>query len=443
MKSYFILSMCLLFLTYYFLNFNWLRYLVVIMAFISFSVCIIRAQGFPRILAIGMMGSGIALEIGQGGGIEAIVDGILFVLPLLCILTLAPLLSLPLKIGGYFKALDSFLGNMLHNPKVFFAGITVTLFILSPILNLGSVRLIDEFLSNLKLPSAISSKLYLVGFSTAMFWSPYFTSVTMVLYYLELPVGKYIFFGVSLSLLSLLLGNILLVAWEEKHPLNIISINMSPLESWEKNRLVMLSLYVSCLLFTPLLIEYFTEWSMIVIVSLISIFLPLLWGTFTREWIQLSPHWNAFRNQTVPMMNNEIILFTSAGLFGHAVQDTSFSHLITGFLNTVAHHSFLLFAVSVMGIVITVTYVGIHPIAVVAALAMQLEPNELGISSIALAILLLLAWSLSVLLSPFSGINLLVSKMVGRSGVEVGLLSNGFYVTLVATLGIVMFLFLS
>ena len=143
-----------------------------------------------------------------------------------------------------------------------------------------------------------------------------------------------------------------------------------------------------------------------------------------------------FKDRTVPMMNNEIVLFMSAGLLGYATQGTSFAKGISLFLTSLADQSFLLFAIAVMAIVLGVTYAGIHQIAAVGALAMQLNAQDLGISNLALAMLLLLAWSASTTLSPFSGLNLMVSRFTGISGVEIGLRANGLHVSIIAIIGI-------
>jgi hypothetical protein len=424
--------MCVLFLIQYFLDLKWLEYVVVGFAILSFITSAARAIGFPRWIGIIMMTTGMILEISKGTGLEGISEGILLILPLLCLVTLAPLLSIPLKLGGYFESVDSLLRNLLHHPKRLFAGITTTLFILS----LGSVRIISEFLSELKLPTAMSAKSYLIGFSTAVMWSPYFASVTLVLYYLEMPVGKYILYGLGISVLSLIVGNILFAFWERRYPLDRKSEPEIPLENRTRNQLILLAMFIFFLMSISLIIEYFTQWSMIVIVSLISITVPFLWGAITNSWGRLYSKWITYLHQSVPMMNNEIMLFTSAGLLGHAIQGTTFANKVSEFLTSVANQSFVLFALAVMAIVLIVTYIGIHQIAVVAALAMQLNAQDLGISTLALAMLLLLAWSISSALSPFSGLNLMVSRIVGISGVEVGLRANGVHLSIVGIIGI-------
>lgn len=70
---------------------------------------------------------------------------------------MAPLLSIPLRLGGYFQSISVLLKNLLVQPKKLYAGITGTLFLLTPILNLGSVRIINEFLDELKLPAVLSA----------------------------------------------------------------------------------------------------------------------------------------------------------------------------------------------------------------------------------------------------------------------------------------------
>jgi hypothetical protein len=435
--------MCFLFLIQYFVQQIWLGYVVVICVVAAFFASVIEARGFPRIIGSIMMGTGIILEFYKGAGINGISEGMILILPLLCLVTLAPLLSIPLRLGGYFEAIDLLLRNLLHHPKRLFAGITTSLFILSPILSLGSVRLISEFLSDLKLPAAMSAKSYLIGFSSAILWSPYFASVSLVLYYLDMAVGKYILYGIGLSVLSLIIGNMLFALWEKKHPIDNGTVPEVPLAKKSRKQLVQLALFVSLLMSCSLVIEYVTKWSMIVIVCIISCILPILWGLITKSWSKLLPLLKSYKDQSVPMMNNEIMLFSSAGLLAHAVQGTNLANSISKMLTIVANQSFLLFALCVIIIVVVITYIGIHQIAVIAALAMQLNAEQLGISTLSLAMLLLLCWSISTALSPFSGLNLMVSRIVGISGYEAGIRANGVHLAVMAILGLGLIMFIS
>ncbi|PAM96701.1 hypothetical protein B4N84_00940, partial [Flavobacterium sp. IR1] len=150
-------------------------------------------------------------------------------------------------------------------------------------------------------------------------------------------------------------------------------------------QLLKLVLFVIILMSSSLAIEYVTKWSMVIIVSMISVILPLMWGVLTKSWRKLNPLLKGYRDQSVPMLNNEIMLFMSAGVLAHALQGTTFANKISELLIVIAEQSFLLFAMAVMALVLLVTYIGIHQIAVIAALAMQLNADELGISTLSLA----------------------------------------------------------
>ncbi|HVH96790.1 MAG TPA: hypothetical protein VM682_07600, partial [Bacillus sp. (in: firmicutes)] len=59
-----------------------------------------------------------------------------------------------------------------------------------------------------------------------------------------------------------------------------------------------------------------------------------------------------------------------------------------------------------------------------------------------LALVLLLTWTISTALSPFSGLNLLVSRFAHVSGTQVGLRINGIHLLAFAFLGIAIISFI-
>lgn len=443
MRSYLILGMCAVFIIQYFAQIHWLQYMVVIMALLAFVGSAGKADRFPRMLGAVMMTSGMVIEWNKGTGIEGINQGIYLILPLICLITLAPLLSIPLKISGYFESVSILLRKLLNQPKKLYAGITGTLFFLTPILSLASVRILNEFIEDLKLPSAISAKGYLVGFTTALTWSPYFASVSLVLHYLNVPFSEYILYGLGLSLLSLIVGNVLFAFWEKRHPLKTESNSVVDLHREHRMNLMKLGFFVVLLMCTCLFIEQLTNWSMIVIVCLLSSIIPILFAIKPANRETMRPLLVDFRDRTVPMMNNEVMLFMSAGMLAFALQGTSFAYKVSSNLAVLANQSFFLFAIAVMLIVLAITYIGIHQIAAIGALAMQLNAAELGMTDIGLAMLLLLTWVVSTALSPFSGLNLMISRFSGISGFRLGLSTNGLHLSIVAIIGIAIISFIA
>ncbi|NHN29522.1 hypothetical protein [Paenibacillus agricola] len=441
MRSYFILGMCGLFLIQYFVQVEWLGPIVVVMTLIAFAGSASKANPTARWFGVSMLLIGIALEFGKGAGLQGISKGISMNLPLLTLVILVPLLALPLKLGGYFSAIHILLQSYRHHPRKLFTGITSVLFILGPILNLGAVRIVDELLKDLKLPPVLLAKCYLVGFSTTMLWSPYYAAVGLVLYYLQIPVNTYMAYGIGLALLFVLVGNVMFAISSRRHPLDMggdlnTSFSAEALQA-NRKKLFQLGLIIVALMSSTFLLEAWTHWSMLVIVSLVALAFPLLWGLLTNSWSRLLPHWDDFRNHSVPFMNNEIVLYSSAGLLGSAMQGTSFGDGIQWMLNSLAQQSFLLFAVSVVVTIVAITFIGIHPMVIVTALVTQMNAEDLGTSNQILAMLLMLSWSISSVLSPVNPLNLMVSRLTGLSGLQVGLRTNGLHLLVVATLGIV------
>lgn len=189
-----------------------------------------------------------------------------------------------MKLGGFFESVSRLLNNLLNRPKQLYSGITGTLFLLSPILSLGAVRIIHDFLEDLKLPKAMSAKSYVVGFTTAVMWSPYFASVSLVLQYLKIPYKDYVVYGIGLSLLSMAVGSILFAIGERRNPVTAGPVSMEPLGREDRNQLIKLVLFVIVLMGTCLVIEILTGWSMIVVVCLVSLVIPLLYGFVSADW---------------------------------------------------------------------------------------------------------------------------------------------------------------
>ncbi|MFH5181896.1 hypothetical protein ACHHV8_04250 [Paenibacillus sp. TAB 01] len=137
-------------------------------------------------------------------------------------------------------------------------------------------------------------------------------------------------------------------------------------------------------------------------------------------------------------MNNEIIMYISAGFFGQSLQGTSLGQGINVLMTNLAQISFLLFALFVLVVMVCVTFVGIHQVVVVTVLATQMDPVLLGTTKEMLAMVIMLAWFASSILSPVNPVNLLVSSLVKKSSIEVGIRDNGAYVLVVSALGILL-----
>src|SRR5699024_4356112 len=227
-----------------------------------------------------------------------------------CLIILVPLLSIPLKTSGHLSSIYYFMGKLTKNSRMLFSGISFLVFCLAPILNLGSIRLIHESIDKLQIPQKILGKAYFIRFSAVILWSPYFASVALVLYYLDVQISKYIFWGLLLSFIQLLVGNILF--WKQNYTLkasNMSNPNYSPQkEIYHKRKIYQILLFIISLLAIVFILESVTKWAMIFLVSLISILSPFIGIIFTQKKTKYIYHLKEYFYFSIPNTNNEVVL---------------------------------------------------------------------------------------------------------------------------------------
>ncbi|MFK9094830.1 hypothetical protein [Bacillus salipaludis] len=442
-KSTLILSMCFAYIVHYLTNSNIFDLFLVVLCVVVFLLSIRVARPLPRYFSIGMFITGVVINVLKGTPIEGTANGILANMPVMSLVILVPLLTIPFKIDGYFDSIHFYMEKYSHRSRKIFGSISLFIFCLGPIFNIGTIRILHETIKDIKLAPVILAKSYLVGFSTVILWSPYFASVALVLYYLDVPILHYIPIGLPLAVFQFVCGNLLFWIWLKQNKLRdevsrIDSFHEKGnvvLEACHRKKMIQLILLLICLIGLLFLFEFLTKWPMMFLVSSISIAYPVLWSLTTQKWTEIINHFNTFKKFSVPLMNNEIVLFMSAGLFGNALTGTAVSHGIKMFLNRTASISFLLFILMIVGIVLVFTFIGIHQIVVVTALVTQMDAGMIGTRPEVLALLLMMSWSMSAVISPVNPINLLVSGLLEKSGISVGLRWNGVFLLVMLIIG--------
>ncbi|MCM3762296.1 hypothetical protein M3212_16100 [Alkalihalobacillus oceani] len=438
-KSYLIFFMCLLYIVQFFLPSPNLQIFLSVVCLIVFFSSLSKAQFIPRIFSFGMLITGLSLYVGKGHSFEMISDGVLANLPLLALFVLVPLISIPMKIEGYLDSVIYFMRRIMNKPTKIYGGLTLLLFFLGPVLNLGAIKLLHGMIKDLKIHPAILVKSYLAGFSPVILWSPYIASVALVLLYLNIPISEYIPVGITLAFVQFIVGNVLFWLWIKRNKLVSEQVVLHPSEEeTDKNKKKILSLFITLLLLMGIVffMESVTHWPMMFLVCLLSIGYPLIWLIFNDRFKELKKHLKDYQIQTSTSLNNEVVLFLSAGLFGRALSGTSFAAGIQLFFVSISSVSFILFCLTIMGTIVALTFLGVHQIVVVTVLLTQVDPSLIGITPIGFALLLMTSWSIASIISPINPLNIIVSNAVNESSISVGLKLNGVYVISMAIIGL-------
>lgn len=139
-------------------------------------------------------------------------------------------------------------------------------------------------------------------------------------------------------------------------------------------------------------------------------------------------------------MKNEITLFLSAGFFASAIANTPITERIEYYLLSIVDISLILFAFIIFIIVFVFAFIGVHQIIVVPILAAQIQASAIGLTPEMLALIFILAWSVTVIVCPLSAINIIVSNCVKQNGFTVGFRWNGrFVVSIVGVVFIIIY----
>lgn len=431
-----ILAMCGTYLFYFFIPFPPLFVLLSVFCLLVYFFSTLAVKGIAKVVTLTLFVSALVINgMTKAQPVVTSLEGIQQNLPLLALILLVPLISIPLKAGGYFHSIKFFLKKWEDRPRLAFFGLSSSLALISPILNMGSVKIVHEMVEKLKINPVILGKSYLIGFTSSMLWSPYFASVAIVLYEVGGQFNQYIGLGLTAALIQLVVGNLLFRHSSKKMGHGKEFRNQSA-EAGGKDEieekahfknLWKIFFMILSMIFSLLLFEYVTHISMLTLVSLIAVIVPLAWAILFNKWEQLHQEFKGYIEK-IAVMDHEITLFLSAGLFGLAIRDTAFSDYLQSFLLWNAEQSLLFFVLVILMVVLFFALIGIHQIVVIPILASQVSGIDIGLSPEFLALIFILSWSFSAVLSPLNAINIIVSHCLQRSGLTIGFRWNGTYI---------------
>ncbi|WP_277679450.1 hypothetical protein [Gracilibacillus dipsosauri] len=411
---------------------SWIAFIVLIIALIS-------ANKTPKIMGIAILTATLGITVLSRIEISTLFYGIQENIPILVLILLAPLITIPLKLSGYLNKIVSVMTELKNNPDRAFLSILAILFVLAPILNVGSIRVTQELVKDIHFKPKFLTKAYINGYLSAIVWSPYFATVAIVLYLFDVSLSSYILIGLAFAIIQTLTGYLLFHFNKQEHQGYQSHSNDSPEELKRLYRITAQFFGLILLLIGFLiLLEYVTSLPMLLLVSLSAISIPVLWGVIAR---QLKVTFQETKNFISSVINssNEIVLFLSAGLLGSALKNSPFAEGLNEIFQQIASLSVLLFGITIILLVIFFTVVGIHQLVIVPILIIQVQPDLVGIHPLALAFIFTVAWGLSVALSPVSATNMLVSNMLRAKWWQVGFKWNGVYVVVSAFIGLAIF----
>jgi hypothetical protein len=423
-----IMSMCFLYIVEAFMPNVYIGLVFNIVAVAVFLLFLPLLEWKGRIFTLSLFTAGGIIHYTVGDTGFDLVQGITQNMPLLSILILAPLLSVPLRREGIIDSVILYLNELKTNPRKTFYGISTFMLTLAPILNMGALRIVHGFVESIHLPSKLLSRSYYVGFTPAVIWSPFFASVGIVLFYLDITYLSYVTVGVMFAVIQMTVGFVLFrprmveetAAAEERNE------KILP-DKGPKKDMYLLFGFVLGLVVLLIVMEQVFEKSMLLLVSIICFLVPVAWVIFRKRKSIVKEEIILYKNK-LHSQKMEICLFLSAGLFGNAVSHTPVKELLEKAIQWSATQSIGVLFLFIILLVTFMAFLGVHQIIVTPLILTSLDFTAMpNVAVASVAFMCIFTWMLSSAISPLNAMNIIISQCVKRNGVTVAFKWNGVY----------------
>ncbi|MGY6213136.1 hypothetical protein ACXEO8_24575 [Cytobacillus firmus] len=424
-----VLSMCFLYILEAFVPNLYISIIFKMAAFAVFFTMMPLLDRKGRIFTLGLFTAGIIIHYAVGDRGMLLIEGITQNMALLAILILAPLLSIPLRREGIIDTVMTYLNELKNSPAHTFYGISSFMLTLAPILNMGALRIVHGFVENIKIPSKLLSRSYYIGFTPAVIWSPFFASVGIVLFYLNITYLSYVAFGAFFAILQMAVGMILF------RPAGVLETaaamereaGSSMPEKGRRRDLYTLAGFVFGLVLLLIVMEQVTQKSMLLLVSIVCCIVPAGWMILRNQKKAVKEEISLYKSKILAQ-KMEICLFLSAGLFGNAVSHTPVKQLLERSMHWSAQQSIGILFSFIILFVTFMAFLGVHQIIVIPLILTSLNFAEMpDITVVSVAFMCIFTWMLSSSISPLNAMNIIISQCVQKNGLTVAFRWNGAY----------------
>lgn len=397
-----------------------------------------KATGSSKVLGYCLISLSVLIFVYSGSELKHWGEGIAKNIDLVSLFLTVPFLSVPLIHGNYLSSVERlFRKKVKKNYQVYTFSMLIS-FLMGAVFNIATMHIINQlFCQN---GSKERKELILLaahrGFTACIFWSPTFFSVGLILSMAGVRWIEMFPYGFTMSLAILGLGLIIDVIDKRRKDFPEVmgtelyleklqieyEINLKKL--WELLLIGILVLVITILLNTIYGI------SILVLVPSVAIIIPLIWLIYLKKTTMLTTILSTYYQEELPKHHNEIVLFTSIGLFSAALSYSEVgSYMVVGLQKVAGYDPFTtLMAISfIIGVLFVL---GISPIITITLFIASLQMFSVIWDPLFLALGLIIAWALGIVLSPFAALNLVVAFFLNKTPFEVGIGNNWLYATL-------------
>jgi hypothetical protein len=405
-----------------------LRQALPLLALLSMVAGFPAANRIAQILTVLFVAAGIAAARASDTSTAALVNGFGSMIGLLTLVSVVPVLAVPIQLGGYDARVARLLSRRSVRPRPLYAAIGGLSYLMASLMNIAAVPMMYHTVVCLLRwyvpePRRFALESIVTCYALPLSWSPVAAVVAVVVHLT----------GVSwLTILPVMLltslAGVAMSTWLSPAPASAAgagsagsagstgskcSAGSAPEPAprseggsgsgIDPDRPIWhITLAVLLFILTMLGLERWTGWGMLQVIGVVPIPFALLWSLLIRRG-RAFLRALAQQHRQVANLQNLFTVFTAAGFF---VQAVSHSPYIAGINHLLIHTALAagpaLFVAILPLIPVALSMVGFHPTVTLTLLSSALHPQVLHLSPIWLSVALLGGGAITFVVSPFT-----------------------------------------
>lgn len=333
-------------------------------------------------------------------------------LPLISLFLLSSMLSTIVRKVNYINALKVFLKKFRNNPFFYYFNTFILTHLFGVILNISTVQ-INLYLSKAYNVSSVKliTRILNRGFTTTLYWSPYFSATALVLTNLSVNWGDIVLLSLGYIFLTIMISFLtdFHELQKENNRLKIAIETLLDKEQQSKatinhNLLQLFSAIILICVLTIIVDRYILH-NMVLTICILSIIYPFFWSYFTNDLPRYKGEMINYFHQVLPNFKQEISLFTMAGLISTLFAASPLRFYLIDALVFISNESVYIVSWTICLSIILSAIIGLHPIFLVTLLVTSIDPETLQIKAQFFAVMLLVSWGISNNVSPITAVN--------------------------------------
>lgn len=400
----------------------------------SFLLIIIIIQAVPTLPRANMTISILLFLIGgivlllNGASPPQWLDSIAKNAGIVTLFITVPMIGIPFFYEDYQKELKHVAQKHMNNVLPFCFLTSVITHIFGAIILVGSVSVVYDLLKeNARLYKSDEAFIasMLQGQAASGLWSPVWASMAIITLNLDIPWLSILPFGLFLATIYIICSMLWLYFQTNKNPeyYGIQEHDKNIKINWKY--IYTLVLLVLSPILSIMVLNIATPWKIVTIIPVVAITCPLIIAIIQNKLKQYQAGLKNYFDITLFRVKSEVVLLAAAGFLGGSLEIAGVGNVIPRLIPAWLNDFPFFTIASLILIMIIISMIGIHPVITGSALVSAIDPISIGLPNLIFGLTMLTGWSLGILLSPFSAINLITSGLTGMTPWHISFRING------------------